>query len=100
MERLKKFPAIIKGIIEAHPKVAFEWANFSAYGAYSLDFDVAYYVKNYEWYSFMVIREGIYLEIFRQFGEEGIEFAYPTQTLFMQQAAADRLPPSNDSVGR
>lgn len=56
---------------------------------------MAYYVKNYEWYSFMQIREEIYLQIFRRFTEQGIEFAYPTQTLIVHNAQADRLPHAN-----
>ncbi|MFZ5824069.1 MAG: hypothetical protein ACOY94_07060 [Bacillota bacterium] len=55
------------------------------FGDFSLDFDVAYYVKDYEWYSFMKIREEICLEIFRRFDEAGIAFAYPTQTLFVEK---------------
>lgn len=83
-EQLKMIPEIIKAIIDAHPRTVFEWANFVGFGTYSFDFDVAYYVKNYEWYSFMRIREEIYLEIVRRFAEEKIELAYPTQTLFVE----------------
>jgi small-conductance mechanosensitive channel len=32
----------------------------------------------------MDVQETINLEIFRRFREEGIEFAYPTRTIFMQ----------------
>jgi len=35
----------------------------------------------------MDVQEQINHEIFRQFGEEGIEFAYPTQTIFLQRSA-------------
>ena len=86
-EQLRAIPMIIRAVIEEHPRTRFEWANFAAYGASSLDFDVAYYVKDYEWYSFMQIREEIYLEIFRRLTEEGVSFAYPTQTLFVQNGA-------------
>lgn len=94
-EKLKHIPALIRAVIQEHPRTAFEWANFSGYGAYSLDFDVAYYVKDYEWYSFMQIREEIYLEIFRRFAEEGIEFAYPTQVLYVDNMRNDRVPRAN-----
>ena len=32
----------------------------------------------------MDVQESINLEIFRRFQEEGIEFAYPTRTVFIQ----------------
>ena len=34
---------------------------------------------------FMDIQQAINLEIFRRFAEEGIELAYPTQTVFVAQ---------------
>jgi small-conductance mechanosensitive channel len=36
----------------------------------------------------MDVQEAINLEIFRRFQEEGIEFAYPTQTLYIQRENA------------
>jgi small-conductance mechanosensitive channel len=84
--KLRRIPQIIKAIIDEHPSTAFEWADFSGFGTFSLDYDVAYYVRNYEWYSFMRIRGEIYLEILERFAEEGIEFAYPTQTVFVERA--------------
>ena len=33
----------------------------------------------------MDILQAINLQIYRRFGEEGIEFAYPTQTLFVEK---------------
>jgi small-conductance mechanosensitive channel len=35
----------------------------------------------------MDVQEAINLEIFRRFQEEGIEFAYPTRTLYLQNDA-------------
>ena len=81
--KLRQIPGIIRTVVDDHPQTTFEWANFVGFGAYSLDFDVAYYVKDYEWYRYLAVREEIYLEIFRRFTEEEIEFAYPTQTLLM-----------------
>ena len=34
---------------------------------------------------YMNVQETINQEIFRRFAEEAIEFAYPTQTLFIQK---------------
>jgi small-conductance mechanosensitive channel len=35
---------------------------------------------------YMDVQESINLEMFRRFGQEGIEFAYPTQTLYIQNS--------------
>jgi len=44
-------------------------------------------VANPDFGLYMDIQEAINLEIFRRFAEEGIEFAYPTQTLYLQSDA-------------
>lgn len=81
-EKLKALPDLFREVIEAHPRARFEWARLASLGPYAFEFDVAYYVTNYEWYSFMEIREEIYLEIIRRLTDAGVELAYPTQTLF------------------
>lgn len=37
----------------------------------------------------MNAQQNINLAVFKRFGEEGIEFAYPTQTLFVNKNAPD-----------
>jgi small-conductance mechanosensitive channel len=49
----------------------------------------------------MDIQQTINLSIFKQFEEEGIEFAYPTQTLFVQKdlSQAFNLPAASTDAG-
>jgi len=58
------------------------------YGAFSLDFEIVYYVLQPEYNAYMDVQQAINLAIFRRFAAEGIEFAYPTQTLFVEKATA------------
>lgn len=82
--QLEAIPAMVKGIIESISDARFDRAHFKGYGASSLDFEVVYYVLSPDYLIFMDVQQTINLEIFRRFAAEGIEFAYPTQTLYFQ----------------
>jgi len=82
---LEKIPVIIKGIIEAQPSITFDRAHFSKFAASSLDYEVVYFVGSAEYNQYMDIQQKINLEIIKAFAEEGIGFAYPTQTLFINK---------------
>jgi small-conductance mechanosensitive channel len=58
-------------------------AHFKAFGDSSLDFEVVYYVESAEYSVYMDVQQAINLALVRRFEAEGIEFAYPTRTLFI-----------------
>jgi len=81
-------PKIVREIVEGLDRVRFDRCHFAEYGAFSLDFEIVYYVLDPDYNLHMDIRQQINLVIFRRFAADGIEFAYPTQTVLMP------LPPS------
>jgi len=83
-EHLIEIPKMIRSIIEAQSQVRFDRAHFKEYGAYSLNFEIVYWIQNPDYNVYMDIQQAINLSIFEQFKEKGIQFAYPTQTLFIQ----------------
>jgi small-conductance mechanosensitive channel len=84
-EILSQIPEMIHKIIESKAQVRFDRAHFKEYGDYSLKFEVVYWIQNPDYNVYMDIQQGINLDIFKQFHEAGIEFAYPTQTLLLQR---------------
>jgi small-conductance mechanosensitive channel len=88
-EKLKIIPQIIREAIEAQEDTRFDRSHFSKYGDFSLNFESVYYVLSRDYNRYMDIQQAIYLTIHEQFETEGIEFAYPTQTLFLEQSTAD-----------
>ena len=84
-DKLEKIPAILREAIEAQDQVRFDRSNFSKFGTHSLDFETVYYVLDRDYNLYMNIQEKIYLAIYERFGQENIEFAYPTQTLFVER---------------
>ena len=51
---------------------------------YSLNFEIVYWVLNPDYNIYMDIQQAINLQIYKHFDQEGIEFAYPTQSLFLR----------------
>jgi len=86
-EKLKAIPGMIKEIIEAKDGVRFDRAHFKAYGDFSLNFETVYFVLDPEYLAYMDVQQEINLDIHKRFETEGIEFAYPTQTLFLEKAS-------------
>jgi small-conductance mechanosensitive channel len=86
-DHLATLPLIMKEIIEQQEDATFDRAHFASFGDYSLNFEMVYYVLGADYAHYMDIQQAINLAIFREFKQKGIEFAYPTQTLFMNKAS-------------
>ena len=81
--KLKKIPQIIEEIITQLPETTFDRAHFASYGNFSLNFEVVYYVNDRDYNKYMNFQQEINFKIKDAFEKEGIEFAYPTQTVFL-----------------
>lgn len=84
-EKLEKIPVILKEIIDQEPNAEFQRAHFHSYGNFSLNFEIVYNVDSNDYGQYMDAQQSINLAIFKNFKEKGIDFAYPTQTLFVDQ---------------
>ena len=82
-DKLAAIPDMIRQIIESQDMTRFDRAHFKTFGDSALQFEIVYYVLRAEYGLFMDVQQAINLEINRRFVEQGIEFAYPTQTLFV-----------------
>lgn len=84
-KEVAEIPTIVKSIIEKIEKIDFDRGHFSGYGDFSLNFEFVYHVNDTEYVVYMDKQQEIYLAIFEAFENRGIEFAYPTQTLFLEK---------------
>ncbi|OIQ89762.1 Low conductance mechanosensitive channel YnaI [mine drainage metagenome] len=82
-EKLKAIPQMVKQAIEEQEGAAFDRGHFASYGDFSLNFEFVYYVTGADYNKYMDIQQAINLNVFEAFEKEGVEFAYPTQTLFI-----------------
>ena len=83
-DMLIKIPEIIRNAIEQQSDTRFDRSHFKEYGDFSLVFETVYYVLGSDYNKYMDTQQAINLYIHQQFEKQGIEFAYPTQTVFVQ----------------
>lgn len=84
--QLRAIPGILREVVEAQPQVAFDRAHFKGYATSSLEFEVVYYVQVPDYGVYMDVQQEINLALFDRFAAEGIDFAYPTQTVYFANA--------------
>ncbi len=87
LEQVKAIPGIIEEIIKSHELAKFDRAHFKSFGDFGLIFEAVYNVLVPEYNKYMDVQQSINEEIMEAFQKRGIEFAYPTQQLFVTQVA-------------
>ncbi len=88
-EQLKEIPTIVAEIIQQMSGATLDRVHFASYGNFSLDFEVVYYVNSRDYGKYMDIQQEINLKMKEEFEKRGIEFAYPTQTLFLSKESGN-----------
>ena len=86
LDKLKAIPGIIKKIIDNVKDTKFDRAHFSSYGDFNLVIEVVYYVMSRDYNKYMDIQQEINFAIKEEFEKRKIEFAYPTQTVFVSKS--------------
>ena len=85
LEKLKLVPVMLKEAVAALGNATFDRSTMSGLGDFSIDFETVYYVESPDYNFHMQTQESFLQAIIAKFQKEGIEFAYPTQTLFIQK---------------
>ena len=93
-EKLDKIPGIVRDVIKGQEVTRFDRAHFTGFGDFSLDFEFVYYVLDKDFNVYRDVHQKILLWVHKAFGEEGVEFAYPTQTVFLERAKGAAKDPS------
>ena len=88
-KQLAEIATIVKTIIENQSDTTFDRGHFQSYGDFSLNFEFVYYVLSGDYNKYMDTQQAINLKIYEEFEKRGIEFAYPTQTLFVSKNASE-----------
>jgi small-conductance mechanosensitive channel len=91
LEQIKEIPGIITNIIKSVNDTVFDRAHFFSYGDFSLVFEVVYYVLSGDYNKYMDIQQEINFAIKNEFEKRGIEFAYPTQTVYLSGSSQPKL---------
>lgn len=85
LEQLKEIPSVIKNVIQNVDFTVFDRAHFFSFADSSLVFEVVYYVLSQDYNKYMDIQQEINFSIKEELERRSIEFAYPTQTLYINK---------------
>src|SRR5690606_7585627 len=84
-EKVAAIPNMVREVIEARENTRFDRAHFQKFGDSDLTFEVVYYMLVADYNLYMDTQQAINLELLRRFAADGIEFAFPTRTLYVNQ---------------
>lgn len=82
--KIKEIPGVVGRIFEAVEGARLDRVHFTTFGDSALLFDVVFYVETSDYAAFLDIQQKVNFELMDKFSEMSIEFAYPTQTLYMK----------------
>jgi MscS family membrane protein len=90
----------IRGILRGDPGVDPEFivVHFNNYGDSSLDIQIIYFAVDPDWRRHQELRERINLRIMRAVAARNLSFAFPTQTLHVEDEVARKLAGANRAV--
>lgn len=83
---LREIPAVIADVFLEIEGASLDRVHFFSYGDFSLIYEIVYYVDGNDYTKYMDIQQAANLRIYEEFEKRKIEFAYPTQTLYVNKA--------------
>jgi small-conductance mechanosensitive channel len=84
LDKLAAIAGVLRDIVQAQPQVRFDRSHFKSLGDSALVFEVVYFMLVPDYGICMDTQQAVNLAIIERFRHEGIDFAYPTQTVFQK----------------
>ena len=84
VEQMKAIPAWVEQIIEVVPNTSFDRCHFTEFGDSSLNLELVYYIDTRDYTTALTAQQAVNLGIMECFAREGIEFAFPSRTLYLE----------------
>ena len=85
IKKLRKIEGIIREVIGKCELCQIDRIHFNEFGAFSLNFEIVYFIDSSDYNKYMDIQQQINFGIAEAFEKEKIEIAFPTQTIFLTQ---------------
>ena len=84
LEQMKAIPTMVQAVIDAQAHSTFNRCHFTEFADSSLNFELVYYIDTRDFTVALNEQQAINLEIMEAFAREGISFAFPSQTLYLE----------------
>ena len=89
VDLMRSIPELIGSIISSEQHVRFDRCHFVEFADSSLNFEVVYYIETRDYVVALDAQQNINLQIMQAFADRGIEFAFPSQTLYFDKASPE-----------
>jgi MscS family membrane protein len=83
--KIERAMEIIREVYEPHPKTADLWVTFNKFDSSACNIQVIHWWNATDYKEYLQGLQNMNLELKRRFDEEGIAFAFPSQTIYMRQ---------------
>lgn len=83
-ENIAAIPRIVRDAIVERSRTRFERCHFREFGDFALTFEIVYFVLDPDYNVYMDTQHEINVAIMRAFATHGIEFAFPTHSVFLE----------------
>jgi len=94
-DEVERLPVLLESIVTAVEGIRFDRAHFKGFGDSALIYEIVYWVESPDYKVYMDAQQRINFAIVRAFEDIGVEIAYPTQTLHIQDSKLSPAPPSS-----
>ncbi len=84
-DKLRLIPEMTREIIGSVENSTFDRAHLKSFDDFCITFEIVYYVLSQDYAMYMDIQQEINLNIKAAFDANGIEFAFPTQTIYLEK---------------
>lgn len=81
--QLEEIPGMIREMIESKEQTRFDRCHLMTFGDSALIFDIVFYMLVPDYAVYADVQHAVNLELIAAFEEKSIDFAYPTQTLYV-----------------
>ncbi len=89
VEMVRLIPSFIEQVIRSNPPAEFDRCHLNRFGDSALEFEFVFYVPDSDMVLFLNLQQEIILGIMQIFQDNKLEFAYPTQTLFLESTSSN-----------
>lgn len=85
LKKMKKVPENVKKIIESVADTQFERTHFKIFGEHAKIFEIVFFIKSKDHKTYMDRLQEVNFKIQEWFEKEKIEFAFPSQTIYLKK---------------
>ena len=84
VEQIKNIPGMIQAVIDQQEHSTFNRCHFTEFADSSLNFELVYYIDTRDYTIALNEQQAINIGIMEAFAQQGIQFAFPSQTLYLE----------------